>query len=141
MRVNWKQVPRGDVAGQWARFYVTMNRRGYIVFSRKTYERLGEPKAFHLLFDAVNNRIGLKPTEPEISNAYPVAKYGKHGGRLVRAWRLMEECGIDLPGTIQFESADLDQDGVLVLDLRTAKVSPRSLAHRPKPLVEMNNSN
>ena len=141
MRVNWKQVPRGDVAGQWARFYVTMNRRGYIVFRRKTYERLGEPKAFHLLFDAVNNRIGLKPVDLGISNAYPVAKYGKHGGRLVRAWRLMEECAIDLPGTIQFESADVDQDGVLVLDLRTAKVSSRSLAHKPKPPVEMNNSN
>ena len=141
MRVNWKQVPRGDVVGQWAKFYVTMNRRGYIVFSRKTYERLGEPKAFHLLFDAVNNRIGLQPTEPGISNAYPVAKYGKHGGRLVRAWRLMEEFGIELPGTIQFESADVDQDGILVLDLRTAKVPARSLAHTRKPQIEMNNSN
>ena len=141
MKVAWKQVPRGDVVGQWARFYVTMNRRGYIVFSRKTYERLGEPKAFHLLFDAVNNRIGLKPTEPGISNAYPVAKYGKHGGRLVRAWRLMEECGIALPETIQFDSAEVDQDGILVLDLRTARVSSRSIAHTRKPPVEMNNSN
>ena len=141
MRSNWKQVPRGDVAGQWARFYVTMNRRGYIVFSRKTYERLGEPEAFHLLFDAVNNRIGLRPTEPGMVDAYPAAKYGKHGGRLVRAWRLMEECGIELPGTIQFESAELDQDGVLVLDLRTAKLSTRSLAHSPKQPVEMNPSN
>lgn len=141
MRVNWKEVPRGDVTGQWAKFYVTMNKRGFIVFSRKTYERVGEPKAFHLLFDAVNNRIGLKPTAMGIRNAYPVAKYGKHGGRLVRAWRLMEECGIDLPGTIRFEDADVDQDGILVLDLRTAKVVSRSRAQERKPPVEMNNSN
>lgn len=141
MKVTWKQVPKGDVFGQWAKFYVTMNRRGYIVFSRKTYERLGEPKAFHLLFDAVNNRIGLKPTAPEISNAYPVAKYGKHGGCLVRAWRLMEECGITLPETIHFDGAEVDQDGILVLDLRTAKVSSRSTSHPRKPPVEMNNSN
>ena len=51
---------------------------------------LAERKAFHLLFDAVNNRIGLKLTAPEISNAYSLAKYGKHAERLLRAWRLME---------------------------------------------------
>jgi hypothetical protein len=53
----------------------------------------------------------------------------------------MEEFGIDLPGTIQFECADVDQDGILVLDLRTAKLSSRSIAHTRKPPVEMNNSN
>ena len=66
MRVNWKECPRGDVVGQWAEFYVTMNTRGHIVFSRKTYERLGEPKAFILMFDEVNNRIGLKPLRREL---------------------------------------------------------------------------
>jgi hypothetical protein len=141
MRVNWKECPRGDVVGQWAEFYVTMNTRGHIVFSRKTYERLGEPKAFILRFDEVNNRIGLKPTSAGIRNAYPAAKYGKHGGKLVRAWRLMEEFGIELPATLQFDSADIDQDGVLVLDLRTAKVSQRSIAHKRTPPVEMKNSN
>ena len=141
MKVNWKHVPRGDVTGQWARFYVTMNKRGFIVFSRKTYERVGEPKAFHLLFDAVNNRIGLKPTTLGIRNAYPVAKNGKHGGRIVRAWRLMEECGIDLPGTIRFEDADVDQDGILVLDLRTAKVMSRSISQERKAPIEMNKTN
>lgn len=47
----------------------------------------------------------------------------------------------DLPGTIQFESADVDQDGILVLYLRTATVSSRSIAHTRKAPVEMNNSN
>lgn len=141
MKVSWQQCPRGDVVGQWVKFYVTLNQRGYIVFSRKTYERLGSPTAFLLYFDAVNNRIGLKPTSAGIRNAYPVAKYGKHGGKLVRAWRLMEEFGIELPGTLQFENADVDEEGKLVLDLRTAKVSQRSIAHKRKPPVEMNNSN
>lgn len=93
------------------------------------------------MFDAVNHRIGLKPTALGIRNAYPVAKYGKHGGRLVRAWRLMEEFGRGLTGTIQFDSADVEQDGIRVFDLRTAKVSSRSIAHTRKPPVEMNNSN
>ena len=53
----------------------------------------------------------------------------------------MEEFGIELPATLQFDSADIDQDGVLVLDLRTAKVSQRSIAHKRTPPVEMKNSN
>ena len=107
----------------------------------EAYERLGEPMTFHLLFDAVNNRIGVEPMVPEISNAYRVAKYEKNGDRVVKAWRLMEEFGIDLPGTIRFDSADIDQEGVLVLNPRTVKVSARSVAQMRKALVEMNNSN
>ena len=61
MKPDWREVPRDAVKGQWAALYVTRNRRGYIVMSRVTHERLGGPKAFQLLFDAVNNRIGLKP--------------------------------------------------------------------------------
>lgn len=132
MLPNWKECPRDGVRGQWAAFYVTMNPRGYIVFSRVTYEKLGEPKAFLLLFDAVNNRIGLKPTALGIKNAYPVAKCGRHGGRLVRAFRLMQEFGIDLPETLRFHDTEIDHDGILILDLRTASISTRSVSQKRK---------
>ncbi|MEP6847560.1 MAG: hypothetical protein ABI999_01800 [Acidobacteriota bacterium] len=39
MKVNWKEVPRGDIAPQWAGIYVTMNRKGEIAMSRRTWER------------------------------------------------------------------------------------------------------
>ena len=91
MRPDWRECPRGDVFGQWATLYITMNRKGEIAMSRITYERLDEPKAFILLFDTVNNRIGLKPAALSTRNAYPVAKQGRHGGRIVRAFRLMQE--------------------------------------------------
>ena len=130
MRVQWQECPRGDVVGQWAAFYVTMNRRGHIVMSRVTYERLGEPKAFNLLFDGANNRVGLKPTSPSMKNAYPVAKYGRHGGRIIRCYRLLQEFNIVLPETIRFVDSEVDQDGILLLDLRTAKVSTRAAGQR-----------
>lgn len=132
MKPDWRECPRNDVQGQWAAFYVTMNPKGYVVMSRVTYQRLGEPKAFLLLFDTVNNRIGLKPTALGIRNAYPVAKSGGHGGRLVRAYRLMQEFGIDLPQTVRFHDAEIDQDGILILDLRTARVSTRAAGQRRK---------
>lgn len=54
---------------QWCGIYITMNPKGSIVMSRFTYERMGEPKAFVLLFDTVNNRIGLKPAVLSTRNA------------------------------------------------------------------------
>ena len=141
MRTNWQRCPKGDVVGQWAKFYVTLNRRGFIVFSRKTYERLGAPSAFDLMFDPTNNRIGLKPSVKGTRHAYPVGPYGKHGGKVVRAWRLLYEFNIDVAETLEFQGVDVDQEGTLVLDLRTAKVSKRSLAHRKKPAGEMKKSN
>jgi hypothetical protein len=127
--------------GQWAKFYVTLNRRGFIVFSRKTYERLGSPSAFELLFDPTNNRIGLKPSVKGVRNAYTVCPNGKHGGKLVRAWRLLYEFNIDVTETLEFQGVDVDQEGTLVLDLRTAKVSNRSLAHKKNSSGEMKKTN
>ena len=132
MRIQWQECPRGDVVGQWAAFYVTMNRKGDIAMSRMTYEKLGGSAAFHLLFDGANNRIGLKPTSLSMKNAYPVGKQGRHGGRVVRAYRLMVEFSIDLPETIRFYDAEIDQDGILILDLRSAKVSPKALGQRSR---------
>lgn len=129
MRPDWREVPRDDVRGQWAALYVTMNSKGFIVMSRVTYERLGAPKAFVLLFDTVNNRIGLKPTALSTRNAYPAGPSGSHGGKLVRAYRLTQEFGIALPETIRFHDPEIDQDGILILDLRTARVSPRGPNH------------
>jgi hypothetical protein len=130
MKAEWQQVPRGDVIGQWSAVYVTMNPRGFIVMSRVTYERAGAPKSFLLLFDKVNNRIGLKPTHGQDHNAYPVGPAGRHGGKMVRAYRLMQEFGIVLPETIQFKDAEIDADGILILDLRTARISSRAKTRR-----------
>ncbi|MGD9588798.1 MAG: hypothetical protein AB7Q37_03035 [Pyrinomonadaceae bacterium] len=129
MKANWREIPRDDIKGQWSAIYVTLNRKGNIVMSRVTYERLGKPKAFHLLFDAANNRIGLKPTALGLRNAYPASPSGSRGGKMVRAYRLLQEAGIVVPQTLQFPDADIDTHGILVLDLRTAKVSPRAANH------------
>ena len=140
MKAEWQQVPRGDVIGQWSAVYVTMNPRGFIVMSRVTYERAGAPKSFLLLFDKVNNRIGLKPTHGQDHNAYPVGPAGRHGGKMVRAYRLMQEFGIVLPETIQFHDAQIDTDGILILDLRTARISTRAKGQRKEAIKPLNSS-
>lgn len=129
MRAEWQEVPRGDVQPQYAGIYVTMNPMGDIVMSRVTYEMLGSPMAFVILYDKANNRIGLKPSTPTARNAYPVRASNRSGAKLVRGHRLTREHRIDLPQTVRFYDADIDEDGILILDLRTARPSPRSVGH------------
>ena len=130
MRAEWQEIPRGDIRPQHAGIYVTMNSKGDIVMSRVTYEMLGSPQAFVILYDKPNNRIGLKPAALATRNAYPARVTNRSGAKVIHGHRLTREHRIDLKQTVQFYNADIDEDGILVLDLRTAKISPRSLNHR-----------
>jgi len=131
MRLQWKEVPTGDgVVGQWAALYVTMNPKGQIRLSRVTHAKMDEPAAYTVLFDEKNNIIGLKPCHLSARNARRACVLSKWGGIGIHAYRLIQDQGIRLPQTIQFVDPEIDHDGILQLDLRTAKVSPHSLAHR-----------
>lgn len=50
----------------------------------------------------------------------------RHGAKKVRACRLTREFKISLPETVRFYDADVDDDGILILDLRTAR-APKSV--------------
>lgn len=128
MRSNWRQIARGGVHSEFAGFYVTLNPKGHLHLSRVTYHRMGAPEAFQVFFDEANVRIGLKPAAALDRDAYIAGRVGQNGGRQVRILRLLNECGIDLPATIRFYDADIDQEGFLVLDLRTARVPPAVFA-------------
>lgn len=125
MHVEWTVLKKDDVVAHWSGVYVTMNRMGTIVMNKVAYRRMDEPAAFLIMFDRVNSRICLKPTALSIKHAYLAGKYGKHGGRRIRAYRLLTEFGIKIDETIEFKDAEIDIDGQLILDLRTARVSPR----------------
>jgi len=127
MHVEWTVLKKDDgVMPHWSGVYVTMNRLGTIAMNKVTYSRMGEPKAFLIMFDRVNSRVALKPTAATMKHAYLAGKYGKHGGRRIRAFRLLTEFGIKIDETLEFKNAEIDHDGQLILDLRTARVSPRA---------------
>ena len=90
---------------------------------------MGAPKAFQVLFDTVNNRIGLNPAALTARNAFPVRVHSPQGGKKISCGRLMKEFRVSLPMTVRFYDADTDEDGILILDLRTARVSPKAENH------------
>ncbi len=129
MRADWQEIQRGDIQPQNAGIYVTMNPMGEIAMSRVTYEMLGGPPAFVIFFDKTNRRIGLKPAALATRNAYPACSINRCGGKAVHCYRITREQRIDLPHTVRFYDADIDEDDTLILDLRTARVPNRVLNH------------
>ncbi|MFT3743071.1 MAG: hypothetical protein QM785_02140 [Pyrinomonadaceae bacterium] len=130
---EWVEIKRDDVLPQYSGLHITMNQKGYIVMSRVTHEQLGSPAWFRLLYDEANHRIGLKPVEPSTPHAYPALKSNRTG-IMVRAYRLMREKRLSLPHTMQFDDAAIDTDGILVLDLRTARPSRRAKARNERDI-------
>ena len=137
MRANWQECKYYPATrAGWVALYVTLNRKGDIHLSGPTYTKMGEPKAVHVFFDPPNNRFGLKPTALGARNAFPVCKRGPRGGRRIFVAAVLKEFRIDIPETIQFFDADFDDEGILLLDLRTARVPNRVSGHprnRAKP--------
>lgn len=121
MRANWTECPNEGRLGRWAGIWVTMNPKGRIVLGRKVYKQLGEPGWVKLLFDKTNRRIGVQPTEQGERNAYRVSRESKRAPMIVRAFRLMMEFEVHLEETVQFDDAEINAEGILVLDLRTAR--------------------
>ena len=126
MQIDWSVIPRGDVCHTQACVRVSMNRKGEIKMNEFTWRRMGEPKAFLVMYNQPNSMIALKPTAASIKNAFPAHRNGRREARVVRALRLLNEFSIKLRDTIEFKDAEIDQDGQLTLDLRTARVSKRA---------------
>lgn len=129
MKRNWKEIPVDGQRAQWAGIYVTMNSKGTIVLNRAAHERMDSPAAFKVLYDEPNHSVGLQPTGARITNAFIAAKSGKHGGRKIAAYRLITECSLQIRETLEFPDAEIDEDGTLILNLRTAKISNRAINH------------
>ena len=124
--VEWKRLPRGDVAPHWSGLYVTMNKKGGIVLSGVTHERMGSPEAYCIDHDRFTHRLRLEPAELGANDAYPARRQGRGNGKIIRAYRLITYFGIRPPDTIEFLEPKIDLDGNLVVNLRNIRISPKA---------------
>lgn len=124
MSADWKILTKGDNAAQFPVLYATVNPKGAIVIGRAAFERMGSPEAFLVMFDPIRQLLGLRAATG-VENAYPARKWGGSGAKVVRAHRMLKEFGIRPKDTLEFPDARID-DGVLILDLQSARTSPRA---------------
>ena len=121
MKKHWEQCGRDPKPNRWQALHVTMNAKGHIALSRFTHETLGSPSAYHLFFDRLNSSIGLKPTAVGVKDAFPTSTRGINGARLIRGFPLCQKFNIRLADTIRFTDPEIDEDGLLNLDLRKVR--------------------
>ncbi len=133
---QWESCPYEKNRGRWKRPIVSLNPRGHLRLCGVTHRMLNEPTLYVLMYDRLNDCIGLKPVKPGTPNAYPARRRGG-AGRIVYAARLMSLFDIRVENTIRFPDARIDHNGILVLNLRKATPVPVREVKREKEEVKM----
>ncbi|HJS51628.1 MAG TPA: hypothetical protein VJ781_06980 [Pyrinomonadaceae bacterium] len=112
------------------RLYATLSPRGDFVVNLKTYIRMNEPEAVVLLYDRDTRTIGVRPSRLDVPNAILVHTRHARYNRVFRSRKFLAKHGIKIDRTVQFPTAEIDTDGVLILNLKemvTATHMPRKL--------------
>lgn len=119
---NWELCSRGAEESRWTSMYASINKYGDIIISRVTHDVLGKPDAYQLLYDRERDVIGLRPARIGVEeHAFPARSRGRHGGMRIRGHKMLREFGIYIHETRVFHRCQLDNHGVLILDLRDSR--------------------
>ena len=116
---NWEDFEQGPIEGHADRIYVTVNSRGNFFLNRRTLEAMGEPDAVTLMFDRRRSTIGVRRSPIDQKNAFRLKwKHRKRSdGRMIYAANFCRLYHIRPDETLRFAAAEVDKDGILILDL------------------------
>ncbi len=117
MERNWEEGKKGPRQAYRVGHYVTITPKGVIFINRFTSEALREPVAVKVLFDRINQTIGIRRAHPREENAF-VAKTAPRGAKRIRAAHAINQFGVYTTETIRFLNPEVNEKGTLLLDLR-----------------------
>jgi hypothetical protein len=129
MKREWETCNYDTKRARWGGFHVTMTPRGEIYMNANTLKAMDAGERFVLLYDRPTHTIGVQPANSLTPKSQGSTPKGKRGGRWVRAFRLLQQCGIGVEKTVRFLQPVIE-DGVLILDLRNTTTA----AIRRRPL-------
>ena len=101
--------------------HVTLSKDMDFYINKVALDALGDPEAVRYFFDVGRSWIGIRKESPEVEQAFPLRKKVKGQGGLVRAAQFCSRYGIRLEDSIAFQDVRIDADGMLILDLKTAR--------------------
>lgn len=123
MARRWQEYQFIRTGNDDDRVHVTLNARGNIYLSKRALEELNSPEAVVLLFDPENKSIGIRRAAAERRNAHRLKiKDARGRGKTVYAAEFLRHYGVNVTDTILFEKPELDDDGILVLELGKTRV-------------------
>jgi hypothetical protein len=120
MMNDWQEFNGVAARFRRTRMRVTLTAGKDFYLNRVALEALGKPEAVRYYFDVSRSRIGIKPAPADIEQSVLVRKRDRDYG-LVRAAHFCNYYGIKPENSIIFQDAHVDGDGMLVLDLKTAR--------------------
>ena len=128
---KWEEFPVGP-SGAVSGLHVSLNRKGEIVLGARTFRKFGEPEQISLHFESRLRLIGIISTTPKATNCYPLIEKKNGGHRVIRANLFCRHHGIAVSRTIAFNTAEIEDDGKLVLDLSDTRIVTRPKRLRPQ---------
>jgi hypothetical protein len=122
MKMQWEHF-EGKQFGRTARQEprVTLGTRGTIYMNGIAYDAFERPAAVEMLFEGNRRVIGLKPIDPRRDNAFAVKHHGTKGSyQRISAAAFCTHHRLKYGRTLLFEKAEIDDEGVMRLDLTKA---------------------
>lgn len=115
---QWQEFKQTAARRMPDRLYATLNASGEFVINLKTFIKLNEPEAVVLLYDRDTRTIGIKPSRIEVPNAILVHTRHERYNRVIRSKPFLVANEIEVTRTVQFPTAVIDIEGVLILNLK-----------------------
>lgn len=102
MLCRWEVFEDGPITAPEDRLHASLSARNDLLLNGNILERLGNPEAVLLMFDRLNEIIGINPAPPTLPNAFPLKtrKTGRH--RIIHATPFCKRFGIRVDATTTF---------------------------------------
>lgn len=129
---QWEDFPHGPTMKNGERVHVTLNKKGGFHFSRRVHESMGAPDFVSFKYDRRIAAIGICPAKGSQPNAFKLYRKNKTPGagpRVVYAANFLRYFHIFPSETLAFPTAEVRNDGMLVLSLHEVKS-----VGKPKPV-------
>lgn len=114
---EWEKFNGGQNLPKQDHIHITMNKGGIIYINGNAYRMMGRPEAVHFFFNRKNNKIALRPAHARLKDVFQVKE--KNHGYLIHASPFCINFGIRLDSTEKFVNPEVDNEGILHLDLST----------------------
>lgn len=126
MAIHWETFKGGPTRAENQDFAITINYKNVLTFNKYAAKMLGNPDAVKLMFEKKESLIGVVASSMKDKDAFPLKP--KSGGMnwVVHTAPFCRHHGIMIDKTERFNRPDIDEQGILRLDLKdTHDVSNR----------------
>ena len=126
---EWEKFKGGPTIASQKRFYVTMNANGAIFLNSNTHKALGSPAGVALYYHRDKDTIAIEPANVRLAESFPVNQ--RSSGWMVYASPFCRHFRIKLSTTESFINPDVNDQGALLLNLRTTVTVSGPIRKRP----------